>query len=89
MNACARCPLRARPCEGPCPCLVDNRNWFDHRDANYCPHPDGPRFGTGTKPPGWDAPEVKYVAPVYSDEEIETMREKDRLHGPCCEPPSA
>jgi hypothetical protein len=52
--ACSRCPM-ARDCAGFCPCKVDGRDIRAHQEAMYCPHPDGPKFGTGEYPIGWEA----------------------------------
>lgn len=47
ISRCHRCPLRQRGCNGACACTVDGRDIVEHAQANRCPHPDGPRFGTG------------------------------------------
>ena len=81
---CLTCDRRRRPCQGACPCLVDGRDITVHALADYCPHPDGPRFGSAAKPADWDDPKYRPPLPVATDEEIAAMLEKDRQQGPCC-----
>lgn len=52
LAACHQCPLRQYPCAGPCAC-ADGADIITHADADYCPHPEGARFGNGRIPRGW------------------------------------
>lgn len=54
-ESCHRCEHRSPPpYSGVMACAIDGRDIISHDDANYCPRPDGPRFGDGIKPKGWD-----------------------------------
>jgi hypothetical protein len=55
LPVCHKCPMRQRPCAGPCPCKVDGKDIIQHAEAAYCPHPDGPKFGTNEYPVGWES----------------------------------
>jgi hypothetical protein len=51
--ACLRCPQRqAHAVNLACACTVDGADITAHARADYCPRPNGPRFG-GVKPDGW------------------------------------
>ena len=52
--ACVRCDRRGPGGGGPCACTVDAVDIIVHTEADYCPHPAGPRYGGGDKPAGWD-----------------------------------
>ncbi len=55
VSFCHRCVLgNGYACSGGCPCPFDSREIVEHALSSYCPHPDGPRFGTGKKPGRWD-----------------------------------
>jgi hypothetical protein len=86
ISTCHRCPLRQRPCAGPCPCTVDGADIIQHAKAGYCPHPAGPRFGDGVKPAAWPPPSTSL--PVASDDEIQAMLAHPSQQ-PCCDPPKA
>lgn len=62
LRKCHRCPLRAVGCAGPCACTVDGKDIIAHAGADggsgFCPHPDGPRYGAATAPPGWDLVQI-------------------------------
>jgi hypothetical protein len=61
MSHCHTCPhIQPPPYSGPCACLRDGRDIIAHMDRQYCPHPDGPRFGDGKQPADWHlVPTVK------------------------------
>jgi hypothetical protein len=52
IKACHLCPLRQRPCAGKCAC-IDGTDIIEHAKAGYCPHGEGPRFGTAQRPKSW------------------------------------
>lgn len=52
-HVCHQCAMRQRPFAGACACTVDGRDIMAHAKANYCPHPEGPRYGDGKEPEGW------------------------------------
>jgi hypothetical protein len=54
VRACHLCPLRQRPRNGRSDC-IDGRDIIDHAQAGYCPHGEGPRFGTSQRPKTWKA----------------------------------
>lgn len=54
LERCRGCRLRARPSDGLAPCTVDRVDWLRHVEADYCPHPQGPRFGKAEVPDGWE-----------------------------------
>jgi hypothetical protein len=66
---CKGCDHRQRPCAGPCPCKIDGVDSIAHAKADYCPHPDGPRFGTSTKPASWPLVPL----PIVPDAEIQAI----------------
>jgi hypothetical protein len=53
-DPCLTCPL-AR-CAGSCACSVSGHPTYHHAADGYCPHPAGPRFGTGAVPASWPPP---------------------------------
>jgi hypothetical protein len=55
IESCTRCrrTFGAPPCGGPCPCPVSSGSFLAHVKADYCPHPEGPRFGDGKIPLNW------------------------------------
>jgi hypothetical protein len=62
VRVCHRCPMMTTPCGGACPCKVDGIDIARHVVAGYCPHPEGPRFGTATRPSVWE-PDPPFVPP--------------------------
>jgi hypothetical protein len=48
-------------CQGPCACKISGRAVSAHMQFKYCPHPSGPKFGSGAAPAGWDS-----IRPVRS-----------------------
>lgn len=52
---CHRCVLAAGArCRGACPCPISGVEITVHRDAAFCPHPDGARFGIAARPDDWE-----------------------------------
>lgn len=53
----SRCDKRQKPCRGrgACACGVDGHQIEEHEAADYCPHPDGPKFGTAKYPLDWES----------------------------------
>lgn len=44
LSTCHACPLRTRPCSGPCPCTVDGIDIAVHAEQGRCP---AGRYGDG------------------------------------------
>lgn len=59
---CLKCNLAA--CAGVCACSVDGASIEEHAISDFCPHPDGPRFGSSTPPPQWEPKPIADAAIV-------------------------
>ncbi len=51
---CQNCPRSTRVSNVQWACGISGRPLAEHAGTDYCPHDDGPRYGTDVKPAGWN-----------------------------------
>lgn len=65
-------------------CTITRKPVEHHEAGQYCPHPDGPKFGASVKPDGFDlvpdSPAMRPPADIPAD--YDPVRDKDA--GRCC-----
>jgi hypothetical protein len=82
VRKCHRCDKR-KSVGGSVVCGMDDRTFNAHALALYCPHPDGPRFGTAQVPDGWEDVAKWLPLPMQIDRDYEPTP-KNATEGRCC-----